>query len=176
MLLPAKKDPLDTLIVQTAAGDTDAFTQLYQQTRSAVYAYALSIVKSPHDAEDALQDCFLSIRASAKYYQPEGKPMAWIMAITKHLCFKQLQQQKRTAELVPEMYPDAPGSDPDTKLVIEACLKKLSDEERQIVILHAMAGFKHREIAEFLELPLSTVLSKYRRAINKMKNELRKER
>ena len=74
------------------------------------------------------------------------------------------------------MYADTGTADPDTKLVIQACLNKLSDQERQIVVLHAMAGFKHREIAEFLELPLSTCLSKYHRAITKIKNELRKER
>lgn len=171
-----KNDPLDALIAGTAAGDTDAFTQLYHETSAAVYAYALSILKNPHDAEDALQDCFLAIRSSAGQYTPDSKPMAWIMAITRHLCLKQLKQQKRSAELIPEVYGADHWTDTDNKLVINACLKKLSDEERQIVILHALAGFKHREIAAFLELPLSTVLSKYHRALNKMKNELRKER
>ena len=175
--MPQAKNPtLDTLLTATAAGDTDAFSQLYRETSSAVYAYALSLLKNRQDAEDALQDCFLAIRASAKHYEPGTKPMAWIMAITRHLCLKQLQKQKRTVELVPEMYADTGTADPDTKLVIQACLNKLSDQERQIVVLHAMAGLKHREIAEFLELPLSTCLSKYHRAIHKMKNELRKER
>ena len=175
--MPQTKDlSLDALLIATAANDTDAFSQLYRETSSAVYAYALSLLKKPQDAEDALQDCFLAIRASAKQYEPGTKPMAWIMAITRHLCLKQLQQQKRTVELVPEMYADTDPGDPDAKLVIQACLEKLSGQERQIVVLHAMAGFKHREIAEFLELPLSTCLSKYHRAISKMKNELRKER
>ena len=174
-MLLQKEDPLDALIAATAAGDSDAFSQLYRETSAAVYAYALSILKNPQDAEDALQDCFLAIRASAGQYTSENKPMAWIMAITKHLCLKQLQRQKRTAEFIPEVHSSADMAT-DEKLVIQACLEKLSDTERQIVILHALAGFKHRQISAFLELPLSTCLSKYHRALNKMKNELRKER
>lgn len=53
-------------------------------------------------------------------------------------------------------------------------MKQLTDQERQIVMLHAVAGFKHREIAELLELPLSTVLSKYRRALKKLRHSLEK--
>ena len=56
--------------------------------------------------------------------------------------------------------------------VLRACLEQLSDQERQIVALHAVAGFKHREIAALLELPLSTVLSKYNRAIKRLKQYL----
>ena len=51
-------------------------------------------------------------------------------------------------------------------------LSALSDEERQIVTLHALTGLRHREIAALLELPLPTVLSKYHRAIRKMRADL----
>jgi RNA polymerase sigma-70 factor (ECF subfamily) len=50
-------------------------------------------------------------------------------------------------------------------------LKLLSDEERQIITLHAVSGLKHRQIAELLDIPLSTVLSKYNRAIKKLQNK-----
>jgi RNA polymerase sigma-70 factor (ECF subfamily) len=48
-------------------------------------------------------------------------------------------------------------------------MERLSDEERQIIVLHAVAGFKHREIGEMLDLALPTVLSKYHRAIKKLR-------
>ena len=51
-------------------------------------------------------------------------------------------------------------------------MEELSDEERQIVTLHAVSGFKHREIAELMELPLPTVLSKYSRALKRLKQRL----
>ena len=49
----------------------------------------------------------------------------------------------------------------------------LGEEERQIVLLHAVTGLKHREIAALLELPLSTVLSKYHRALKKLREQLK---
>ena len=52
-------------------------------------------------------------------------------------------------------------------LTLRALLDTLSDEEREIVTLHALTGLKHREIAALLELALPTVLSKYNRAIKK---------
>ena len=49
-------------------------------------------------------------------------------------------------------------------------LQVLKEEEQQIVVLHALTGWKHREIAAFLKLPLATVLSKYARAMKKLRN------
>ena len=60
----------------------------------------------------------------------------------------------------------------EDRSILLACMEQLSDEERQIVTLHAAAGFKHREIAALLELPLSTVLTKYARAIKRLKRFL----
>jgi len=53
-------------------------------------------------------------------------------------------------------------------MVLAAAFHVLTEEERTIVLLHAVSGFKHREIAQFLSKPLATVLSKYRRAIKKI--------
>jgi RNA polymerase sigma-70 factor (ECF subfamily) len=57
-------------------------------------------------------------------------------------------------------------------MVIAACMEQLTEQERQIVALHALAGFKHREIAAILRLPLPTVLSKYNRALKKLRQHL----
>ena len=56
--------------------------------------------------------------------------------------------------------------------VLQHVLSRLGEEERRIVLLHAVTGLKHREIAALLELPLPTVLSKYHRAIRKMRADL----
>ena len=63
----------------------------------------------------------------------------------------------------------------DDKLFVAQYLAKLSEEERTIVVLHAMTGLKHREIAKHLNLPLATVLSKYHRAIKKLKQIIKGE-
>ena len=67
------------------------------------------------------------------------------------------------------MFDNLPLVTSEDKLVLVTCMEKLSDVDRQIVMLHSVSGFKHREIAELLSLPLSTVISKYHRALKKLK-------
>ncbi|MBQ3126739.1 MAG: hypothetical protein IJC15_06680, partial [Clostridia bacterium] len=74
---------LEALIARTAAGDTAAFAALYDATRSAVYAFALSVLKNSHDAEDVMQDCYVAVYTSSTAYRANGKPMAWIITITR---------------------------------------------------------------------------------------------
>ncbi|MBR5472193.1 MAG: hypothetical protein IKU81_08835 [Oscillibacter sp.] len=64
---------------------------------------------------------------------------------------------------------DAQDVKPEDRQLLQTALAALSQTERQVVLLHAVTGLKHREIAEILELPLATVLSKYRRALRKLK-------
>jgi len=59
--------------------------------------------------------------------------------------------------------------DADDRPLLQHALAGLGEEERRIVLLHAVTGMKHREIAALLELPLPTVLSKYHRALKKMR-------
>ena len=60
-------------------------------------------------------------------------------------------------------------------MVLREAMRILSAEERQIVLLHAVSGLKHREIADDLGMPLATVLSKYRRALAKLRKRLSEE-
>ena len=67
---------------------------------------------------------------------------------------------------------DSPAVTAEDRAVLQAALGALDDQERQAVLLHAVSGLKHREIAEILELPLPTVLSKYHRALKKLRKQL----
>lgn len=164
---------LDRLLNAVASGDMEAFEQLYHVAHASVYAFALSILKNSHDAQDVLHDCFVAIHGAASGYRSSGKPMAWIITIARNLCLKLLREQRKTASLSLEDWRDhidiCTQMTTDDKVVLEQCMDRLSDEERQIVVLHAVAGFKHREISEMLELALPTVLSKYHRAIKKLR-------
>lgn len=163
---------LDRWIRRIAQGDRDALASLYGVTRPAVYAYALSITKSGYDAEDVLHDCYIQIWNSAAAYRSEDRPMAWIMTITRNLCFKLSRSQQRYLSLDSEEYCLSPAADPDDRLLIRQCMTVLTEEERQIVILHAVAGCKHREIGRMMNLKTGTVLSKYHRAIQKLREAL----
>lgn len=171
-------DP-DQLLCAIAEGNTDALAQLYSIASTGVYSYALSILKDSHDAEDVLHDCFVRIFAFAPNYRSEGKPMAWIITITRNLCMKRLQQRNRTVPLDQQDWKryiqGNTGMTPDDKIMLSACMEQLSEEERQIVVLHAVSGLSHRQIGQIMDLKLSTVLSKYNRSIKKLRQQLGKE-
>lgn len=169
---PSGGDVLEQYIARIAHGDREALAKLYQQTRPAVYGFALSILKNRDDAEDILQESYLHIWQAAPGYQSKGKPMAWIMTVVRHLSLDKLRTQGRIQPLPEEDWrsiPEVPTAiTPEDRLTLHTLLAQLQDQERQIVVLHALTGLKHREIAALLELPLATVLSKYRRAVKKL--------
>lgn len=175
--VPAKErtdaNATEKLIARMADGDKTALAELYESTHAAVYGFALSILKNKADAEDVLHDAYLQVWSAADRYAPQGKPLAWIFTITRNLALMRLREQSRTVQMVPEDYQELFAQDPgvasEDRLLLAALLNTLSAEERQIVMLHAMTGLKHREIAELLELKLTTVLSKYNRAIRKLR-------
>ncbi len=165
---------IDKYIFDIAKGLPDALTELYNLTKGSVYAYALSVTKNVHDAEDVLHDTFVTVYQKAFQYRSRSKPMAWILTIAKNLCYQRFRQQGHFSDMPDdqlERYFVANTSiSAEDRVTILACMQKLTDEQRQIVLLHAVSGLKHREIAKLLELPLSTVLSKYNRAIAKLKS------
>ncbi len=167
---------LDSYIYNIGKGSKEALEALYTQTKSSVYSFALSILKNQQDAQDVLQDCFIKILTAASDYKTFGKPMAWILTITKNLCYLKIREKKKTDSLFEENLENltAPALKVTTedKIVLYKCMNDLSDVERQIVVLHAVSGLKHREISKVMDIPLSTVLSKYNRALKKLKNLL----
>lgn len=170
---------LDNFISEIAQGSREALAGLYGKTHAAVYGFALSILKNAQDAEDVLQDCYLQIWQGASGYRSQGKPMAWIFTITRRLSLMKLRDRDRTIPMTPEdwqtQFADQPDLTREDRLTLEALLTVLSDEERQIVVLHAFTGLKHRETAALLELPLPTVLSKYNRALKKLRAAMKEE-
>lgn len=166
---------LESLIGRMAKGDLSALATLYDATQTAVYAFALSLLRHREDAEDVRQDCYLALYGSAATYRPLGKPMAWIMTVARNLCLQRLRVRQRQAEYkegdIAENLPDLVMAMED-RVVLRVCLGQLSEEEQQIIVLYAIGGLRHREIAEALDLPLSTVLSKYRRALKKLHRTL----
>lgn len=168
MLHQASKSELDGWIRDMSRGDRDALAKLYHATSGAVYGYALSIVKNRQDAEDVLHDCYVTLWDKAEEYRSQDKPMAWILTITRNLSLK-LLRQPGTIPLETLHYIAAPSADPVEAATLRTCMQVLSAEEREIVVLHAVAGLKHRQIAKLLGIKHATVMSKYRRALQKLK-------
>ena len=155
-----------------ALNDIEAFNELYNLINNNVYSFALSILKNNEDALDVTQEVFITIYHNAFKYQNQNKPMAWILTITKNIAYNKIRSNKKTINVEEIEFITKPNH--DDKILIEYLLNNLNDDERNIIILHAMNGFKFNEIAKILDLKLTTTLSKYHRAIKKLK-ELAKE-
>ncbi len=167
---------LEALIGGIAAGSREDLAELYRRTRAAVYGLALSYLKNGAEAEDVAQDTFVKVWAAAPSYRPQGKPMAWLLTIARNLALGRLRTAARIQDLSEAQWSafsiESDTLTADDRTVLAAALGRLSDEERHIVVLHAVCGLKHREIAQFFGLALPTVLSKYHRSLKKLKTIL----
>ena len=172
-----QEDTIEEYLERIAKGDKEALALLYEKTHAAVYGFALSVLKNVQDAEDVVHDTYIQIWRGASNYTPAGKPLAWIFTITRNLARMRIREQSRIITMAPEdwqsVFADNPAMDQEDRMMLEFLLGILSDEERQIVILHAVSGMKHREIAVLLDMGLSTVLSKYNRAIKKLRKAIK---
>ena len=169
-------EDLEDMLARVAGGDREAFGQLYAAARGAVYAMALSVLKNPEDAGDVTQETFVKVWTSAGQYRPKGSPMAWLLTIARNLARMKLRRDSRQTDLTEQEWDAIPAKaeavTAEDRAVLQTALAGLEDTERQIVLLHASSGLKHREIAELLQIPLATVLSKYHRALKKMRAKL----
>ena len=121
----------------------------------------------------------MKIYQKAKDYTSYDKPMAWIFTIAKNFALMKFRERKKedSTEEVSDM-PEPVFSfveDVSERIVLEAAVNKLNEDERTILLLHAVAGFKNKEIADLLDMPINTVLSKYNRTIRKMQKYLEEE-
>ncbi len=173
----------DRLLLRIKGGDRNALKELYEETARAVYGYSLSICQNPQDAEEIMQDTFLRIWQQADRYEADGKPMAWIFTIARNFCYMRLRRQNARLEDSLEELQEGGGvwepgkNSPEIEQAAErqallAAMTFLTPEERQAIFLHVLGGMKHREIAEQTGVPLSTVLSRYRRGMEKLRQNL----
>ncbi len=145
--------------------------ELYRRYRTAVYHLALSYLHNPSAAEDVLQDVFVALLETV---EPVRQPRAWLLTATRHRCLNVLRDTR--LEMACDTLPEA-GCDgvSDDALFVEQMLSLLSEEERRAFVLHYLDGFRYREIAEGLELPVGTVQSRCHAARKKLKAALADE-
>lgn len=160
----------ENLVIRIASGDRDAFRAVYEASSRAVYGFAYSILGDRHDAEDVMHDAYLRMHRAAASYQPQGKPLAWLLTIVRNLCYDRIRSRQSDAAKAGQAQAAPHHRDlTEERMLLEEALASLQEEDRQIVVLHALTGLKHREIADLVGLPLNTVLSRYSRSLKKLK-------
>ncbi len=166
----------ELLIEQMSNGDVSATGKLYELIEPDVFAYALSKTANKSDAEDIVHDTFVQVWKSATQYKPMGKPLAWVFTIEINLIRRQFNKNQKIIPLDETIERESDDDDLAERIIesefLRQILKTLSEEEREIISLHIVSGLKHREIARLLKKPLSTVLSRYNRAIKKLQMQI----
>lgn len=174
------KKYLDSLICQLQGGSEEAFERFYIETNKSLFSFVYLVVRNYQDAEDIVQETFIKIKRNCGLYKPGTNPTAWIYQIAKNLSLDHLKKKKFEAPLLEneEISPvaeDISSGKVQNLYLHDLLIKNLEEEDRQIVLLHVVDGYKHREIAKILDLPLGTVLWKYNRALKILKNKIKEE-
>jgi len=161
----------DELLARIAGGDMRALEGLYRVMRVGVFAVALAVAGDRGTAEDVVQDTFVRVYAAAPGYRPGSRARAWVLTIARHLALDAVRRRGReTACGMAGQGAAATGGEPDgIRLDVVNALLQLGEVDRQIVVLHDLAGFTHAEVAAELGLPAGTVRWRYRVALGRLR-------
>lgn len=165
----------EELFERIRRGDKDAFRELYEASYKPLYAFLLSLTQNSEDAQDLLQDTYVQIYQKCHLYKKEGNPMAWIMKVAKNLFLMKYRKEKEKQFVCYEDMENELGfaqiGDVDNKLLLETMFSELSQEDREIIIMHDVSGMKFKEIALVADKPIGTVLARYNRSIRKLQKK-----
>jgi RNA polymerase sigma-70 factor (ECF subfamily) len=168
---------LQQLIHLTARGDKTAFATLYAQSAAKLFGIAMRIVGQQQDAEEVLQEAFITVWRRAGEYEPgRGSAMPWLTTIVRHCA---IDHRRRRA-----VRPDRGGA-PEALLLsfadpartergaelnaLRRCLGELEEQPRKAVLLAYIWGLTREEIAAACAVPLGTVKSWIRRSLERLK-------
>lgn len=165
--MTALHEPSDEVLVRRArAGDEGAYGKLVQRYMRSAYAVALSVTGRHEDAEDAAQESFLVALQRLEECRTPERFAGWLLTIVRNRSRNLVRREslRATDPLPPGATGRGPRPDRETERLelrdrLQAALDTLPPVQREIVLLHDLEGWKHREIAERLDLPSGTVRS-----------------
>jgi RNA polymerase sigma-70 factor, ECF subfamily len=154
------------LVRRAATGDTGAFSELVRRYQRAAYLVALGVTRRHADAEDVAQEAFVVALERIEECRDPERFAGWFTTIVKNRARNLLRrEQLREGEPIPFQVPTTdPGPDraaerAQLRGALSEAMEQLSPLQREVVLLHDLEGWKHREIAERLEMPSGTVRS-----------------
>jgi RNA polymerase sigma-70 factor (ECF subfamily) len=186
-----KAPPVDAnddaqLIVRVARGDRDAFGLLYDRFATPLYSLALKMLANEADAQDLLQETFLSLWQKAPMFRADrGSAFAWMVSQVRNRAIDRIRSRRRRGEILDANAPDLEPTGSVTASAtqnaeagerareIRSALSQISDEQRQVLRLAYFEGLTQAEIAEKLEEPLGTIKARAARGLTRLRAILR---
>jgi RNA polymerase sigma factor (sigma-70 family) len=187
-------DELKNLVIRAQAGDSRVYEEIYNATKGKAYYIALQLLKNPHDAEDTLQDAYITVFSKIGDAVPD-KFQGWLDTIVinrakdvlkkkKPMVFAELQSadgkdfipedEEERVEFIPEKNMDYQ----ETKCLIQEIIDELPEEQRMAVMLYYYKEMPVGQIAEYFECSDGTIKSRLnyaRKAIKAKVEELEKK-
>ena len=163
--------------------DQAAFARLYDLTAARIYGLALRIVIKRDLAEEVASDAFLQVwQQAARYDAARGSPLAWMLTITRSRALDALRRRDPAeAHADPTLLrtDTASANDPvdllsalDQRSALHAAIAELAPNARQLLALAFFRGLSHQEIANHTGMPLGTVKTILRNALQSLQPRL----
>ena len=160
-------------------GDKDCFAQVYESIAPDLYKVALYTLGNAHDAEDVVSEVFIEAYKGIAGLRDQDKFKFWMLKILSIRCKRKIAEYvkgKNTFDIENFITTLSGEGEMDgevaEKVTVIDALKRLSDQERQIVVLSVLQGYTTKEIAGILGSPHGTISSKLHRALAKLRRML----
>jgi len=179
----------EQIVEQALTGDADAFGEIVRRWERRIFALAFGILGREEDARDATQETFLAAFRNLRGFRGEAKVSSWLHRIAVNQCITRQRRAKvrNEAALDDEEEKDAssfatPADISPSRVVenlertaaVRRAVNSLPMELRQVIVMKEFEELTFREIADALELPLSTVKSRLYTALRQLQMRLQK--
>jgi len=180
---------LDDLVERAKAGDRPAFDELLVAMRPRALAAALRVLHNRDDAEDAVQDAFLKVWRCLAAFEGRSSFSTWIHRIVTNSSLDLLRKTSSRSETVErtdhqevaatdgepshEQTPESELCDYEIQMLVRAAVATLPVAHRQAVELREFEDCSYQEMAEIIQCPVGTVMSRLHHARHKLADELR---
>jgi RNA polymerase sigma factor (sigma-70 family) len=171
---------LQEAMQRLANGDRSALEWIYQATSAKLFGICLRILGDRSEAEDALQDVYVSLWQRAKSYDPDrASPISWLAVFARNRAIDRLRKGKVRGGAVPvDEALELPDKEPLADAVLESgersariqhCLGTLEERQQDAIRTAFFEGTTYAELAEKRGIPLGTMKSWVRRGLAKLK-------
>lgn len=164
------------LLKAAKAGNAQAFGALYALYAQELYRYAYAILRDSHTAEDAVQEACIKVYTNIQNIRKPDRVKAYFFKALQNTAKTMLRRGAFTvcgAEIPEDSpAPDNTEATASDRTDLQNALMRLTEEERQIVLLSAVAGFTSKEIAATVDLTAGAVRSKLSRSLEKLRTYL----
>jgi len=183
-----ERDQLDALLLtRVAEGNREAFAQLYDRFSSPLYGAAMQILRDTAEAQDVVQDAFLTLwEKAATFESSRGSAFSWAVTLVRNRAIDRVRMRRRRSELLAESAPEdlgylagafQAGGDENAALgdearAVRAAVATLPPEQQRALELAFFGGLTQEEIARKLREPLGTVKARIRRGLLKLRDSL----